>query len=48
MEGDHRTTVLLSPKVYDQLRAVAKASRVSMSRVIEWALKAYFAKVTQK
>lgn len=48
MEGDIKTTILMSPKTHSQLKAIAKASRLSMSRVIEYALKAYITRVTDK
>lgn len=46
MEGDHRTTVMLETSIFSRLKAVAQVKRVSMSRVIEWALLYYFSKIS--
>lgn len=45
MEGDKKLTILLSQQTHDLLRAYKKGMRLSMSRIVEFALQAYFSRM---
>lgn len=45
MEGDKKLTILLSQQTHDMLKAHKRALRLSMSRIVEFALQQYFARL---